>query len=378
MSRTDQKAPRLAFIDNLRIAAITMVVVHHAAQAYASVGIGWAIVNSTQAPVLRPFLAVNGAFGMQLMFLLAGYFTPYAYDRHGARELLHKRLVRLGGPTLIVSLGVFLPYTYLTQPVGTPFFAFLRTYLPQPQVGHMWFASLLLACSLGYAVWRAVRGSERPPAAEPGKPPGHIAIFSFALWLGAITIPVRLAYPLNRWVSPLPFLWFDPVHLPQYLSLFALGCAAARRDWLCGLPKRTGEIWLGIGLGAAALLYATITLGERLSGALVLAPRAELGLNAICWTGIETLVCVGLCVGLPTLFRERLNRQIPLLRQFSAVSYAVYVTHLLPVLGLQLVLAELPLPPLVKFLLVAAMAAPLSFGLAVVLRKLPVFASILE
>lgn len=140
----DQEAPRRAFLDNLLIAAITMVVIHHVAQAYASVGSGWAIVNATQAPVLRPFLAVNEAFGMGLMFLLAGYFTPHAYDRHGARELRRKRLVRLGGPTLIVALGVMLPYTYLTQPVGTPFGAFLCTYLPHPQVGHMWFASLLL------------------------------------------------------------------------------------------------------------------------------------------------------------------------------------------------------------------------------------------
>jgi hypothetical protein len=369
--------PRLASIDNLRVTVIMLVVVHHAAQAYADVGNGWAIVNATQTPILRPFLAVNDAFGMGLMFLLAGCFTPRTYDHHGARRLLQKRLVRLGGPTLVVAFGVFLPYTYLTQPAGTPFGAFLRTYLPRPQVAHMWFASLLLVFTLGYALWRALSGPGGAPADGQGKPPGHVAILGFVVWLGATTALARLVYPHPGWVSPVPLVWFDPVRLPQYLSLFVVGCAAGRRGWLLRLPARTGAIWLVVGLGAAALPYATPLLGERLPDALLLRPRAGLGLDALLWVGVDALICVGLCVGLPTLFRERLGRQSPLLRRLSAASYAVYVTHLLPVLGLQFLLADLALDPFVKFLLVVILALPLSFGLAALLRRLPLFAAIL-
>lgn len=369
-----QETARLAYVDNLRLAVITVVIVHHAAQAYGNAGSGWAIPDPAQSAILRPFLAVNAAFGMGLMFLLAGYFTPRAYAHHGPRELMRERLVRLGTPTLIVAFGLFMPYTYLSQPPGLPFGAFLLTYLPEPQVGHMWFASLLIICDLGYVAWRALA----PPTDAPQPaPPGHLAILGFALWLGAASFLVRLIYPLDRWVSPAPFIWFEPAHLPQYLGLFALGCAAARGDWLARLPARTGETWLGVGLGAAALPYLAALLGERLPPALRLLPRSGAGPEAIIWLAVETLICVGLSVGLVTFFRERVNRRSALIRRLSAASYTVYLIHLLPVLGLQLALSGAALPALLKFLIVSVAAVPASFAIAVGLRRAPLLGRVL-
>ena len=60
-----------------------------------------------------------------------------------------------------------------------------------------------------------------------------------------------------------------------------------------------------------------------------------------------------------------------LLRELAASSYAVYVIHIFPVVGLQLALAPAPLPPLANFALVTLAALPLCFALASGLRRLP-------
>jgi surface polysaccharide O-acyltransferase-like enzyme len=373
-----EASPRLAYIDNLRIAVVAIVVVHHAAQAYGNGGAGWAFPNPEQAIILTPFLAVNAAFGMGLMFLLAGYFVPRAYEHRGAYGFLRERSLRLGAPLLLVSLGVMLPYRYLTQSPALPFGALLVAYLRRPEVGHMWFASLLLVCVWGYAGWRWLRGSGAAMPPGHAAPPGHATIIGFAVWLGSTTFLVRFVYPSERWISPAPFLWIDPARLPQYISLFVLGCAASRYDWFERLPARTGALWLRIGLGAATIPYAATLLGERAPLMLPNTPRSGLVLDAALWAIIESLVCVGLSLGLLVLFRERLSYRSALLCRLSGASYAVYVVHLLPVLVLQLMLDGAPLAPLAKFLIVALLALPASFALASALRKVPGLAHILS
>jgi len=51
------------------------------------------------------FLAANQAFFMGLLFLLAGYFTPSAYDRKGAGLFLADRALRL---TIPIPVFIFL------------------------------------------------------------------------------------------------------------------------------------------------------------------------------------------------------------------------------------------------------------------------------
>ena len=54
----------------------------------------------------------------------------------------------------------------------------------------------------------------------------------------------------------------------------------------------------------------------------------------------------------------------------AANSYAVYVIHVFPVVGLQAALAASALSPLAKFGIVTVIALPLCFALAYGLRRL--------
>jgi peptidoglycan/LPS O-acetylase OafA/YrhL len=84
----DPKEKRLVFIDALRVAAIDFVIIHHAAQAYGPTGGFWPVHDRAQSDWFAPFYTANAAFGMGLMFLLAGYFVPPSYGRKGARRFL--------------------------------------------------------------------------------------------------------------------------------------------------------------------------------------------------------------------------------------------------------------------------------------------------
>ena len=95
------------------------------------------------------------------------------------------------------------------------------------------------------------------------------------------------------------------------------------------------------------------------------------------WSTWEAFICVGLCVGLPVLFREYAAPS-RLLRAAAPNAFGAYVVHVMPVVvGLQFGLASLNLDPLLKFGVVTVLGVPLSFLLAAALRRVPGARSVL-
>ncbi|MBE9139199.1 acyltransferase family protein [Nodosilinea sp. LEGE 07088] len=76
------------------------------------------------------------------------------------------------------------------------------------------------------------------------------------------------------------------------------------------------------------------------------------------------------------LFREHCNRQTKLLQRLSANAYGVYLIHLLVILCVQFVVADLTLVPLAKFGLVMAIGTPICFALSDLLRRLSFIQSV--
>jgi glucans biosynthesis protein C len=327
--RTDTLAPqRLIYLDSLKVLLTALVIAHHAGQPYGPTGGFWPIFDAQRAAILGPFFSVNAAFFMGLFFLISAYFLPQAADRKGIRQFLTDRAVRLGVPLVLVGVGLF-------GALGAP-------------IAHLWFVEHLLIYAVLYAVWRELR---LPAVRLPV--PNSLAIAAYTLLLAAVTFVVRLEFPIDRWVDVFGVLRAEVGHLPQYASLFAIGLLAARGEWLERLPTRTGMVWLTIGLVAAALRYILPLHDDSL------------------WCVWESVICVGMCVGLPVLFREYAV-QGSLLRWAAPNAYAAYVIHMVPVVvGLQFALANAPLDPFAKFSIVTWLGIPLSFVLAAALRRLP-------
>ena len=119
---------------------------------------------------------------MGILFLLAGYFVPGAFDRKGFRRFMADRFVRLGLPSLIY-IFVIQPFLmhYLLQAGKGGMADYYRTFLASGDWltggGPMWFAIALLIFLPG--LWpvqnyRAGKGENiRSSRARPGQFDGH-------------------------------------------------------------------------------------------------------------------------------------------------------------------------------------------------------------
>ena len=112
LSSTRTEGQRLYFVQWLRVFLISLVVAHHAGQAYGPTGGKWPVHDAAQAPWLVPFFALNAAYFMGFFFLIAGYFTAGSYDRKGGSAFVRDRVIRLGIPLLFFVFVVFGPVMY--------------------------------------------------------------------------------------------------------------------------------------------------------------------------------------------------------------------------------------------------------------------------
>ncbi len=104
---------RWAHLDNLRTLLVAWVIGGHALLGYSAVG-GWAYDEVSEvrfAPttelVLVAILGPSGLFVIGVFFFLAGLLTERALARHGPRQYVHDRVLRLGLPWLVSALLVW-------------------------------------------------------------------------------------------------------------------------------------------------------------------------------------------------------------------------------------------------------------------------------
>ncbi|MGP4090007.1 acyltransferase family protein [Streptomyces sp. KR55] len=387
--RSHAPSRRLAWLDNLRLALTVLVVVHHAAQSYGPAD-RWYVEGQPRTGALATLSAVDGAFFMSLFFFVSAVFVPGSYGRRGARRFLTGRLLRLGVPLLVGALTIVpgLMYAYYVHYRGYPPISFPRyftdVYLglgdkpadwsgpswPDLQFGHLWFIQNLLAYSVLYVLCCQAARLVRSRGGRTLPVPGHRALLVLTAAIAAATFLVRLRYPLDTWVPVLDFLQVEPARLPQYAAFFALGVLAHGHDWLERFDARTGWVWLTGGLAGVALLFA-------------------IGVNADCfgpggfdwpsalWAAYESALCVALCIGLLTLFREAVTRCSRLSAELAADSYAVYIIHLPLVVTLQYYLAGRGLSAAGAWATVCALTVPTAFFAAAGLRRLPGFRRVL-
>ncbi len=387
-------APRLAFIDNLRTLIIVMVIMVHLSITYGGEG-GWYYKevkpDMPTGLILTMHNATCQSFFMGCMFLLSGYFTPASFDRKGPRKFLIDRLVRLGIPMLFYDLVIhpFLIYWLARHDVyQLSFRQWAASYYTSFHLGRgpLWFVEALLLFSLVYLVYRLLtkdRGQAVESVGNRGEPStstrlsmppgeeqtlnGH-ALVILAVFLGVASFLVRLWRPVGWCYEPLNF---QLPFFPQYIVMFILGVQAYRRQWLTRLSTSLGRNSLILAAILVFVLFPVLTvLGGATDGDI-----SEF-LGGLYWQALamalwEQSLGVLLTVGLLVLFRERLNRHNALSQAASANSYATYVLHTPVLIVLTLMVRNVHLYPLLKFVLVAAFVVPACFLIAGLVRRIP-------
>jgi glucan biosynthesis protein C len=76
-----------------------------------------------------------------------------------------------------------------------------------------------------------------------------------------------------------------------------------------------------------------------------------------------------MCIGLTILFRDKANKQGPILKEMSASSFTVYILHIFVAILFQYMALGLTASPMIKFLLVTMVAVPATFLIANLIRR---------
>lgn len=359
------KRTRLLFVDNLRIALTALVVLHHTAVTYSHIPL-WHYIEPAKdgsGLFLDFFVTVNQAFFMGFFFMIAGYFTPAAYDRKGARPFLRDRLKRLGIPLLAFLL--------LIRPLLLLFSEYAGERATSWDAGPLWYVEVLLVFAVLYALVRR-RGARRPlapvgeaggAAAQTAQPLRPLAVVVFTLALALTTYLWRIVVPTG---SYLPVLGLPtPDFLPQYASFFVLGVLAYRRGWAQSVSRVAGRVGWAVAT-AATLGYLPVVLTAQ--DDVLYGHGTWQSLVSAAW---ESAFAVGVVLGLTVLFRERFNHLGRKGAFLSRHAFAVYLIHAPVLVGLGFAYRWLDAPAAAKFALVGALALPLCWAVAYAVRSLP-------
>ena len=386
---------RLYYVDNLRVATIMLVIMIHLAVTYSGSGI-W--IYNEHRPLgffnhmfFSFFQAFAQAFSMGMLFFVAGYFTPMAYDHKSPGRFLADRFRRLILPALFFMLIVTpVMLWFMESPLweyNRP--DFLESYGLYLQsfcmklfgVGPMWFTLALFVFCVFYALWRLARpraahADSRPLVLTTGRLLALIAV------IAAIAFTLRLFFPIGSVVWGMQLGYFS-----QYVVLFIAGIVACRTDCFESMTSATGRKWLAAGvilgfIGWLVLRYfagpydfSTLTLKALNTGR-----RSAGGWNwpAAYYAVLESFISVAMTMGLLTFFRDKLNTAGGLAKKLSASAFAVYMFHPTIIVAVALLMGSVIAMPVVKWALAVVISIPLCFSIGYgILIRIPLLKKIL-
>jgi surface polysaccharide O-acyltransferase-like enzyme len=255
---------------------------------------------------------------------------------------------------------------YLLGPKNVSFVDFYVNNLGSLSLGWLWFLAMLLVFTVCYVAMRmAFKGPEPKKTAFPGT----LSILAFAGAMALLSFGIKIVSPVNEWAL---FHLLEPAHLPQYAMLFAAGIVAYRAGWLDKIPAATAKAW---SVAAVLLVLAVpviyVVFGDE-------GFDGGLSAMAMLWSVWEALMGVSMCIGLLALFKNRFVGQGRILKVMADNAFTVYLIHIPVVIFLQYLLVGISIDPMVKFLIVSAVAVPACFGIGqLVIRQIPVVKDVL-
>lgn len=369
---------RLLFIDNLRWLMIVFVVIMHLNVTYSTFG-SWYYVEHRHLDIFSTIIfAIYGSFTqayfMGFLFLIAGYFVPGAYDKKGPGKFVTDRLIRLGIPTLVYMLFIdpinnlirgsmdhVVPSNWLGL-YGNYIFSFRFI----GSTGPLWFAFALLIFSLIYALARRVFAKNT--TANPKEKPvsiNHIQVIGVIFLIAVMAFLIRLVQPIGT-----SFFNMQLCYFAAYIVLFILGIIAYRYNLFLNIPYRFGITWFKIALWVGIPFWVVMIIGGGAKHGMSLY-NGGLYWQTAAYAFWESFFCVGVCLGLLVLFREKHNTQGKVSKFLSENAFAVYVFHAPILIWITLMVREIAIYPLLKMILVSLIVLPVCFGVSALIRKIP-------
>ncbi len=376
-------AERIVALDRSRTFITLLVVLYHSVINYTYYGIGGDRMRWIGFDGVVLFC---DSFFMACMFFISGLFVHGSLARRGAGGYVASRLLRLGVPYL-VSILVIMPiayYRYHFAQYDFPQFYWRMLSADTWPVGSSWFVLALLVLDvLAAAIWIA-----RPTAIEALsrsvdrlREQPRLAFAVFLAFSIIVYLPLHLAFGDSAWFTAGRYpVVVQTSRILLYAGYFfvgiAVGAAGLREGLLAegGALAQRWRIWLGL----AIAFYAGIIVLVYVHRSGLIALRSP----PLWWQAAYGLVfafyCGSMTFVVPAVFLRFARSRIPLLDAMQKQAYGIYLVHFIPLIWLQYLLYDLPLPALVKFLILFAVTLSTSWAATLALRKIPVVAKVIS
>ncbi len=374
---------RLGFIDNLRWVMILLVISVHAAVTYSHLGSWYFMEDPKPGPGLTLGFATYQvflqAFFMGFLFLIAGYFVPAAFDRKGFGKFLRDRAIRLGIPSLFYMLVIhplivfwmLKDYYKITAPFPDSYRRYIASLQFLGSSGPMWFTVALLVFCFVYALARLSRGGI-PRNNVDAPVPTHTQVAGLAFLMGACTFLVRIVQPMGTSILNMQLCYFS-----QYILLFSVGVLAWRRNWLQRIPYAFGMRWFILTRAAGSVIWFGLVV------AIAITHNSAKMSGGFTWQSAafclwESFFCIGICLGLTVLFRDRWNDQGIFAKWMSDNCFSVYLFHAPILIAVTLLLHSFAAPKPLKFLCATILAASVTWvASSLIFRRIPLLKRVL-
>jgi fucose 4-O-acetylase-like acetyltransferase len=337
--------PRIAYLDNLRVFLIFLVVLVHAGVVYESSGVMgpyWIVDDPSTSDLPGLVNLVLDLFVMPTLFFISGYFTPASLERKGGWLFLKRKIRRLLVPWLIALFTLIPLYNALwlysrglPQEGWATYFHFSNERIG---MNWLWFLPVLFVFDALYLLLRKLN-----------LPTGRWSVG----WSVTVVFLASIAYcellSALGWLgwTKTPLIDFQNERLLPYFLIFLLGALCRRRGTLENRNRNRklyitvqATVWIPIQVYLAVLLNFWLRPGQYIVSANVD--------GLVLWIA-SWLSTIGLLYCAVTTFKYYFRRRRPLGKTLSRLSYGVYIIHIAVMGPIALVLLHTDLPALLKY-----------------------------
>ena len=346
---------RLHYLDTLRAVLMSLGIVIHSLQVYSSKQ-SWLVTSD--ASLVGAAFAVDflHLFRMPAFFLIAGFFAALLIERLSLARYLLSRIGRIALPLVVAIATVNLLQHQLLESLGLLEEGAIWSERVGTYLSHLWFLFYLL---LFFPLWALAR---RGPWGESPLIKAwlrhRMTVLVLPLLLPLVGVGTRA---LGSAGLPIYQEFLGVLSLDKglyFFAFFAMGiCCYYLRYWLSFLE--TVQIPHMVLVSVVSLAIASTSHWLEASQALSGQSLARLiDVLAIYSKGLAALVFTALAIRLSVRFGRR---PLPFARRLADASYTIYLVHHLLVIVFALLIRDLPIPPLLGFLVLVSLVAATSF-----------------
>jgi len=370
------QAPRLIFLDWVRIAAFMLLILYHVGMYYTTWD--WHVTSPFASKAIEPLMMLSSPWRLGLLFLVSGVAVSCMLASRPAGAVVRQRSLRLLLPLLFGMFVIVPPQAYLEVVEKVAYQGsyadFMRLYLRAypgfcrgddcldlPTWNHLWFVAYLWVYTLVLAALMWCLGARFEALARSAIAPLHG--WKLLVLPAALLAMVRVALlPHFEVTHGLVDDWYNHAHS---LALFLLGAlmARARGIW----PQMATLRWQALGLALAC--WGCFTVYYALPEALIMRP--DLAHWRVVMRVVYATCCWCAIVAVCGFAQRHLNGDTPSRRYLTEAIFPLYIVHQTLIVVLAHAMKPAAMAPGVEAVVLIVLTLALSFGIVECVRRVP-------